>query len=424
MSPHVAIIGAGPTGLTAALELTRLGITPTLFEARSVLGGQWAYEKMPGRLQDVRCGGATSVHSAMYPKLRANLPKHAMQVAEYPLPQYTETFPDRETVLSYLECVAKRCGLLPLIRFNSSVEKIDKQGVNWQVTTNHGREAFTHIIIASGKDSFPHIPEIEGLSWFDGPVTHSQSYRFSNPYRGKRVVIVGASNSAEEISLDLSGTADHVFICGTFPQESHTCFPRERAYGQGLNITQHARPVRFEEKAVMLEDRELLSDVHAVILCTGYEYRFPYLDSAIHDMPTRGITMGPLYKNMFYPSDPTLIWLGLPRFTVHFFSARVQSLYCAKVLAGDLRLPCISQLHWQATHTYSILQKNPHDLREYQKHLFEYFEELCAEMDVPYQDWKPVMSALNAHKRQHHEDYRDSAFDMRPETSPTVKVDT
>ena len=42
MTTHVAVIGAGPSGLVAARWLLRQGFEPTVIEQGPTLGGQWA----------------------------------------------------------------------------------------------------------------------------------------------------------------------------------------------------------------------------------------------------------------------------------------------------------------------------------------------------------------------------------------------
>jgi trimethylamine monooxygenase len=410
MAPNIAIIGAGPTGLTAAIELKRRGIIPTIFEARNCLGGQWAYEVLTDEPVDVRDPQSQSVYSAMYPKLWANLPKRAMQISDYKLPEDLQLFPGRVDVLDYIDATAREAGIQPLIEFNTPVKHIAKAGDGWRVSTEGTEKIFTHVIVATGKDSYPNIPEIDGLDRFEGPVTHSQSYRLPNLYDGKRVVLIGACVSSEDISLDLSPHAEQVYICGTFPPNGHKCYVRDGLYGQGLNISQHARPERIEGRKVYLQNGEVLHDVDDIILCTGYIYNFPFLKGSLDDIELSGCSMGPLYLNMFYPADPTLIFLGLPRFTVHFANIHLQSIYCAKILNGELDLPPSDEIKQEVANGGCVLQKNPANLEEYHNSVFESFTRLSDMTGEPDLDWRTFLNTLNDHKRQYQQNYRLHPF--------------
>ncbi|MGH0002729.1 NAD(P)-binding domain-containing protein [Pseudovibrio ascidiaceicola] len=410
MAPNIAIIGAGPTGLTAAIELKRRGIIPTIFEARNCLGGQWAYEVLTDEPVDVRDPQSQSVYSAMYPKLWANLPKRAMQISDYKLPEDLQLFPGRVDVLDYIDATAREAGIQPLIEFNTPVKHIAKAGDGWRVSTEGTEKIFTHVIVATGKDSYPNIPEIDGLDRFEGPVTHSQSYRLPNLYDGKRVVLIGACVSSEDISLDLSPHAEQVYICGTFPPNGHKCYVRDGLYGQGLNISQHARPERIEGRKVYLQNGEVLHDVDDIILCTGYIYNFPFLKGSLDDIELSGCSMGPLYLNMFYPADPTLIFLGLPRFTVHFANIHLQSIYCAKILNGELDLPPCDEIKQEVANGGCVLQKNPANLEEYHNSVFESFTRLSDMTGEPDLDWRTFLNTLNDHKRQYQQNYRLHPF--------------
>ena len=50
---HVAVIGAGPAGLTAAYELRRAGVEVTLFEASSQVGGMAKSIELWGQIVDL-----------------------------------------------------------------------------------------------------------------------------------------------------------------------------------------------------------------------------------------------------------------------------------------------------------------------------------------------------------------------------------
>ena len=55
-----------------------------------------------------------------------------------------------------------------------------------------------------GLASFPFIPTIKGIEVFKGDIIHSIDYKNPEPYRNKSVLIIGAGNSAAEISYELS----------------------------------------------------------------------------------------------------------------------------------------------------------------------------------------------------------------------------
>src|SRR5262249_38421983 len=60
------------------------------------------------------------------------------------------------------------------------------------------------LIVATGSN---HIPRRIELSGFTGRVMHSSEYRSPEELAGKRVLIVGAGESAFDISADVAGVA-------------------------------------------------------------------------------------------------------------------------------------------------------------------------------------------------------------------------
>ena len=62
--------------------------------------------------------------------------------------------------------------------------------------------------------SVPLLPELPGLSDFHGDVIHSHDYRHPELYANKRLVLLGAGSSGQDITLDLAPVAKEV--CGRF----------------------------------------------------------------------------------------------------------------------------------------------------------------------------------------------------------------
>jgi cation diffusion facilitator CzcD-associated flavoprotein CzcO len=61
--------------------------------------------------------------------------------------------------------------------------------------------------------SVPNIPAIKNLSEFTGTVMHSRDYRIPDPFRNKRVVILGSGPSGVDISLEIVTVAKQVKCC-------------------------------------------------------------------------------------------------------------------------------------------------------------------------------------------------------------------
>ena len=60
-----------------------------------------------------------------------------------------------------------------------------------------------HLVFANGVSSYPMIPDLPGLSDFQGEVIHSEGFDSGAAWRGKRALILGTGSSANDIALDL-----------------------------------------------------------------------------------------------------------------------------------------------------------------------------------------------------------------------------
>jgi dimethylaniline monooxygenase (N-oxide forming) len=93
--------------------------------------------------------------------------------------------------------------------------------------------------------------------------------------------------------------------------------------------------VHAEGKTITFEDGASEHVTH-VILCTGYEYSFPYLppehaQKSIHEH----------YKMIFDPDDPSLLLIGYARPVVSSIPlmTEIQCMYAFRVLTGQVALP-------------------------------------------------------------------------------------
>lgn len=101
---------------------------------------------------------------------------------------------------------------------------------------------------------------------------------------------------------------------------------------------------------VILRDKRVLSDIHRVIVCTGYHISLPFLSDYHSDgtpatqasdtiLVTDGTQIHNLHKDIFYIPDPTLTFIGVPYFTATFTLFEFQAVALAAVLSGKAQLP-------------------------------------------------------------------------------------
>ncbi|MDO6805566.1 NAD(P)/FAD-dependent oxidoreductase, partial [Wenyingzhuangia sp. 1_MG-2023] len=75
------------------------------------------------------------------------------------------------------------------------------------VQVNRQGEALTlrpkQLVLATGMSGIPNIPRIPGQDSFEGEQHHSSQHPGGEAYAGKRVVVLGANNSAHDICAAL-----------------------------------------------------------------------------------------------------------------------------------------------------------------------------------------------------------------------------
>lgn len=190
---RVAVIGAGAAGLCAAKHLLSRRMDVTIYEIGSRVGGLWAYENDNGL-------------SPAYLSLHLNSEVRVTEYNDFPFPEGSPFYVNHFEVQRYLERYADHFGLRPHIRFNAKVEHLlqvgDGAAPSWSVRLASGEtEEFDAVVVATGHQSIPSHP-----AWrddFAGEYLHSHVYRIPEPFRGKRVLVVGMGNSAVDIAADI-----------------------------------------------------------------------------------------------------------------------------------------------------------------------------------------------------------------------------
>lgn len=159
----------------------------------------------------------------------------------------------------------------------------------------------------------------------------------------QRVVVVGASVSAADISVDLIQTAllpVHSVILG------HTAniFFGDSAFDHPQIHKQHSIS-HISDRTVHFIDGTEVQNVDHIIFGTGYSWTVPFLPS----VQIRNNRVPKLYQHVVYQDDPSLLFIGAvgPGLTFKIFEW--QAVLAARLLAGRTKLPSIEVMReWEA----------------------------------------------------------------------------
>ncbi|GAA4283690.1 NAD(P)/FAD-dependent oxidoreductase [Brevibacterium daeguense] len=194
----VVIVGAGPSGLATAAELTARGVPAVVLERGPQIGAAWA-----GR----------------YDGLRFNTSRRSSALPGAPFPREFGQFPTRDQYVSYLRRYAAERG----VTVETGVEATRiRPAVNgdWTISTvaqgdraADGERRARHVVTATGAFARPRLPAWADERSFTGAILHSSRYRGPAPFESKTVVVVGAGSSGMEIAYQLaSGGAGRVLL--------------------------------------------------------------------------------------------------------------------------------------------------------------------------------------------------------------------
>jgi 4-hydroxyacetophenone monooxygenase len=197
---RVVVIGAGVSGMLAAIRLREAGIEHVVLEKNDDVGGTWLENNYPGAGVDT--------------------PSHLYSYSFAPK-RWSTHFGKRDEVLDYLRDVADAHDLHEVVRFGTEAVRAayDEDRQRWIVTTAAGEAIEAHAVItATGVLNRPKIPALPGVADFVGPIFHSARWPEDMDITGKRVAIVGTGASAMQIVPAIAGHAAQVTIFQRSPQ--------------------------------------------------------------------------------------------------------------------------------------------------------------------------------------------------------------
>ncbi len=200
MAVDAIIIGAGVSGICAAVQLGKMGITPKIFEKNEDFGGTWWENRYPG------CGVDT-------PNLTYTFSFRDADWSRY--------FPLQQEILTYFRQTAAEFDLYKITEFETRVKSIRwlEGEAKWHVKVEKAdgtvHDHYADIVFSAvGILNTPMIPKIKGLESFKGPVVHTSDWPddFAEEIDGKRVAVIGNGASAMQVVPELAKRAAHLTI--------------------------------------------------------------------------------------------------------------------------------------------------------------------------------------------------------------------
>ncbi|NET58041.1 MAG: NAD(P)-binding domain-containing protein [Symploca sp. SIO2E6] len=188
------VIGAGPGGLVTTKELLEQGVREVVcLEQKADVGGIFAntYDSLVL---------TTSCTYSMFSDFWIGDGKQ-------------HHFWTKNEAVDYWKRYATHFGIFDKIRFNSQVVAVIPQDNDrWQVQLASGETLVSkRVAVANGNNSYPKYPQWKD-SLTDVDFCHSQEYRNSERFVGKNVLVVGAGESASEITLEISRVAKSCWV--------------------------------------------------------------------------------------------------------------------------------------------------------------------------------------------------------------------
>jgi putative flavoprotein involved in K+ transport len=204
----VIVIGGGQAGLAAGYQLQRAGLEFAILEAGARPEGSW-----PG----------------YYDSLRLFSPAGRSALPGLPFPADPDHYPHRDQVAAYLRGYAAHFSL-PMIA-GARVVWVERADAVFRV---HTADAAVYqsraVIAATGAFHRPFLPELPGQAGYQGRILHAAAYQSPEAFRGQRVLVVGAGNSAIQIGVELAQVAD-VTLATRAPIQ----FRRQRIFGRDVH---------------------------------------------------------------------------------------------------------------------------------------------------------------------------------------------
>jgi|TARA_B110000093_G_C12948727_1_gene401442 hypothetical protein len=192
LSDKYLIIGAGPSGLCIARAFKESGVPYDQVEADDDVGGNW-------------------YHGA-YKTANILSSRDVTEFPEFPMPDSYPDFPSQKQMYEYYKLYSDHYDLTNTIKFKTKLLFTRPIEDNlWEATFDIlEKKSYKGVIVCNGHHWSRRYPKYPGE--FNGEILHSKDYKTPEQLRDKSVLVVGAGNSAFDISSEASRVGANCFM--------------------------------------------------------------------------------------------------------------------------------------------------------------------------------------------------------------------
>lgn len=203
----VLIVGAGMGGIATLRRLTsELGLDAVIIDKAAGVGGTWYWNRYPGALSDTQ--------SFMY-----QLP---FEKDLYQITDWNTRYVTAPEIRQYLETAVDFWGLRDRLRLGTEMRSatFDEQAGVWRVETSKGSYRARFLVNSLGLLSRMNIPDIPGISEFQGRIVHTAAWPEDLGLAGQRIGVIGNGSTGVQFMTEAAKTAGHLTSFQRTPQYS------------------------------------------------------------------------------------------------------------------------------------------------------------------------------------------------------------
>ncbi|XP_067121921.1 flavin-containing monooxygenase 5-like [Centruroides vittatus] len=441
----VCVVGCGVSGLAAIKTCKESSIDVVCYEQDKNIGGIWKYreETMEG-IPSVAKSTVINVSKSLiafsdFPPPK-EFPNYMHNKITY---KYLQMYAEEFSLIPHVKFYHR---VEKIVQFDDyeTTGKWTVATLNLQ-SGEENVEIFDAVMICSGHHAYPNTAKFEGQEKFQGRITHTHSYKRPNEFEDKKVVVVGVGNSGVDAAVETSNVADKVYLstrrgCWILPRvglygkpndeflltrflailkhfvpfnitdivlrhylnirfdhgmyqlkPKHGVFQQHPTANDALpsrilngTVTVKGNIQRFESNGVIFEGDNEITEVDEVILATGYDIKFPFLNKDVIDTKDNRVH---LYKLIFPPhlKHNTLAFIGLFQpYGGAFPISEMQCRWFVEVLKKNVFLPDREEMKKDITEMISDIDRRYYNSKRHsiQVDYVEYLDDLATKIKV------------------------------------------